>query len=343
MAGFREVAAQRVAGVRGLDEGPGEPSLHLLVEPLQQLGKPSEARRGLGLPGRGGEAGGQAVEGQDEGEGLRVGDDEHSVPAGLGVRLDRLRVNGVGHGEDGEAERALVVEVLRHLAGPQAHLARGVLAQAPALRGIVRRLQPLQLGDARPLAVDREQAPPRQAQGVLDDLPLEGRVPLEHVRGQGGEGAADHALARRAASARAGHHELEAAEAVGGPVELGAAGLLEGLHLGERALGEGDPALEVLGGSGEGGERVLARALGLEAHLLLQAGDAVQRLLQAGRLSPGSGPASGGQSVAEKGGEDGGDEGEEQAGRVHRPGGCHGTRAHGVHPRPGSARVRLFG
>ena len=59
-----------------------------------------------------------------------------------------------------------------------------------------------------------------------------------------------------------------------------AAGLLEGLHLGERPLGVREPPLQALGHVGETGERVLAPPLRLEPDLLLGAGQAVECLLE---------------------------------------------------------------
>jgi hypothetical protein len=144
-------------------------------------------------------------------------------------------------------------------------------------------------GRPRPLAVDRQQAPPGQAQRVLDDAAAEGHVRLQEVRRKLREGAGEHVLPRRAAGAGAGEDELEPPQAVGRPVELGAAGLLEGLHLRERALRLREAALKVLGGAREAGEGVLAAPLQLEPQRVLGARHPVER-----RLEPFDGPGIGG-------------------------------------------------
>ena len=205
----------------------------------------------------------------------------------------------------------------------RADLPRDLLAQAAPLVGVVRRLQPLELGGARPLAVDGQQAPAGEPQRVLDDAAAESRVHLQQVRRQLREGAREDVLARRPPAAGAGHHELEPPQAVGGPVELRAAGLLEGLHLRERALRLREPPLQVLGGAREAHERVLAAPLRLEAELLLAAVQAVERfadpLDRGGVGRRGRGPARRRERVADEDGEGEAGEHEDGGERVHRP------------------------
>ena len=187
--------------------------------------------------------------------------------------------------------------------------------------GSSRRLQPLELGDARPLAVDREEAPAGEPERVLDDAAAEGRVRLEEVGRQLGEGAREDVLPRRSTAAGAGHDQLEPAQAVRRPVELRAAGLLEGLHLGEGPLRLREPTLQVLGRPGEAHERVLAAPLHLEPELLLGAGHVVERLLQAidgGIGGRARGPKRRGERVADEDGEQEPGEGEDGGEGVHR-------------------------
>ena len=195
---------------------------------------------------------------------------------------------------------------------------------------VVRLLQPLEAGRARPLAVDGQEPAAGEPQRVLDDRAPEGRVRFQQVGRELAERPREDVLARGAAAAGAGHDHLEPPEAVRRAVELRAARLLDRLHLGQHALRRRQAALQVLGRAREADERGLAPLLHLEAHLLLRAGHAVEHLLEALRAPA---TARRGEHVADEGAERERGEDEDGGERVHAVPACHEDR-------PGRVRAR---
>jgi hypothetical protein len=274
-AGARDLRPHLVAGARELGERAREPALHGLVEAAEALADPREPGPLLPLVGvgGGGEAHGEPVEGEDERQGEGVGNHEHPVPPSLPVGLRDRSVDCVRHRQHRQRERALRVEVLHHLPDAGADVAGDLLDQPPPLDGIVGRVEPLEARRARPLAVDGQEASAGKAQRVLDDAAPEGDVRLQQVGGELVEGPGEDVLAGRSPAPGAGDDGLETPEAVGSPVQLPPAGDLQRLHLGEVALGGGEPALQTLGHVGEAAQGVLPPFLHVVPKALLGLGE----------------------------------------------------------------------
>ena len=263
------MVAQGVAGIARLHEPAGEPAFDLLVGPAQRLLQAADAVRELvGIDGAA-KADGQAVQGEHVGEGQRVRHHEHAQPIPFAVRLRRHLVDGVRHREQAQAQRALRVEVLAHLADAPAHVARNLLQQPLALLRMVGGVELLQHAHARPLAVDGQEAASRKAERVLDDLAAEGDVDLQEVRGELGQGAGQDVLSRRAAGGGSRHHRLQPPQAVRGLLHLARASLLQGLHLRQRAMRESQLAAQPLRDVGELEQRGLAAARDFETQVVL--------------------------------------------------------------------------
>ena len=155
-----------------------------------------------------------------------------------------------------------------------------LIHEPPPLHGILGVGQALEGRHARPLAVDREEAPTGQAKGVLHDLVAESHVDREQVRRELAEGARQDVLPADAPRRRAGDHGLQALQRVGGLLHLPRAPLLERLHLGQGLLRGADLPADPEGGVGELLDRRLTPLLDVAAKLVLGAGHALELSLK---------------------------------------------------------------
>ena len=124
---------------------------------------------------------------------------------GFGMCLGRGGVHRVGHRQDPEAEGSLGVQVPRDLPRLHPNLADHLLLEPSPLGGVLRAVEALQAGRARPLAVDGQQASAGQAQGIFHAPVPEGGIALEHVGGELRQRPGQDVFSGRSTAAGAGH------------------------------------------------------------------------------------------------------------------------------------------
>ena len=211
-----------------------------------------------------------------------------------------------------------------------------MLPQAAPLGGVVRRLQALELGGARPLAVYRQQTPAGEPQRVLDDRPPKAAFISSR---SGGSCASARARTFSPAAPRlpepattsSRRRRLSVARSSCEPRACSRAFTSASARCACASL-----PCKVLGGPREADERVLAAPLRLQAQLVLAPGHVVERLLQpidgggvGGRFRR---PPRPGQRVADQHGEDQSGESEDGGERIHCRPACHAGPPPGVRP-----------
>jgi aminoglycoside 6'-N-acetyltransferase len=154
----------------------------------------------------------ERVQEQDHGERRCIRHDHDAARERVGVGALQRRVHGVRNRRDRDGSRDGGIQVLRDLScaadddpldGPRARF---------ALRRFASGLERLELGERRPLRVDREPTSVGKDEPELDDLAVEANVGLQQAGRQLRQPLAQDVLARAAGGRSAGEHRGEAAD-----------------------------------------------------------------------------------------------------------------------------------
>ena len=205
--GLAEVRAELVGAVRQHRRGLREPVLDDRIHRVERTGDRREAGVGLrnvAVPAD------ELVEEQDDRERVAVRHDHDPLRERLGVRPLQDLEHGVGHGRHRDRRRHARIEVLRDLLRARDHGALDRTRTLVAPHRIVGGLERLELGQGRPLRVDRQPPAVGQHEPELHDLAVHAEIGRQHAGREVGEMLPQHVLARPALRRATREHGGEA-------------------------------------------------------------------------------------------------------------------------------------